>query len=96
MPNFGTAGLHKYLFGDDFNEWSTIYNITWNNFGTFMGESVFDANRITSKAFKLLIALCMFYFFIMCAAYSGILKGFLTSPQLSKPIETPQDVCISE
>ena len=30
----------------------------------------------------------------MCSAYGGLLKGFLTSPQVSSPIETPQDVCI--
>ena len=94
LPNFGTAGLQECLLGENFNQWSTMYNTAWNVFSIFMGECVFDANRITSKAFKLLIALCMFYFFIICAAYSGILKGFLTLPQLSKPIETPQDVCL--
>ena len=59
-----------------------------------MGECAFDTNKITSKAIKLLVAISMFYFFIICAAYSGILKGFLTSPKLGKRIETPQDVCI--
>ena len=71
-----------------------MYDTTWNIFSIFMGECVFDTNRITSKAIKLLVALCMFYFFIICAAYGGILKGFLTSPILSKKIETPQEVCI--
>ena len=59
-----------------------------------MGECLFDANKITSSAFKLLVGLCLFYFFLMCAAYGGILKGFLTSPILSKQIKTPQDVSI--
>ena len=76
------------------NQWSTMYNTTWNIYAIFMGECLFDANRITSTALKLLISLCMLYFFIMCTAYGGILIGFLTSPILSKAIETPQDVCI--
>ena len=92
--NFGTAGLQKYLLGKNSNEWSTMYDTTWNIFSIFMGECVFDTNRIPSKAIKLLVGLCMFYFFIICAAYAGILKGFLTSPILSSKIETPQDVCI--
>ena len=71
-----------------------MYNTTWNIFAIFMGECLFDANKITSSAFKLLVGLCLFYFFLMCAAYGGILKGFLTSPILSKQIKTPQDVSI--
>ena len=94
LSNFGTASLLECFLGDKSNQWSTMNNTAWNIFSIFMGECVFDTNRITSKAIKLLIALCMFYFFIICAAYSGILKGFLTAPQLSKEIETPQDVCI--
>ena len=72
-----------------------MYNTTWHIFAIFMGECLFDANRITSSALKLLIGLCMLFFFIMCAAYGGILKGFLTSPILSKIIETPKDVNIN-
>ena len=57
-----------------------------------MGEcSMF--NKKTSKALNLLIALWMVYCFIICAAYGGLLKAFLTSPQFSSTIETPQDVC---
>ena len=69
-------------------------NTAWNIFSIFMGECVFDAAKIPSKSMKFLVALSMFYFFIICAAYSGILKGFLTSPQLGKEIDTPKDVCI--
>ena len=94
LSNFGTASLLECFLGDNSNQWSNMNNTAWNIFSIFMGECVFDTNRITSKAIKLLVALCMFYFFIICAAYGGILKGFLTSPILSNKIETPQDVCI--
>ena len=94
LSYFGTAGLLECFLGDNSNQWSTMNNTAWNIFSICMGECVFDTAKIPSKSMKFLVALSMFYFFIICASYSGILKGFLTSPQLGKEIDTPKDVCI--
>ena len=70
-----------------------MYNTAWNIYAIFSGECYFSS-RTPTFVLKILLAISMFYFFIMCSAYSGLLKGFLTLPQVSSPIETPQDVCI--
>ena len=59
-----------------------------------MGEC--SSNKKTTKALKVLIALWMLYCFIICASYGGVVKAFLTSPQFSSAIETPQDVCTTQ
>ena len=59
-----------------------------------MGEC--SSNLKSTKALKLLMAPWMAYCFIICASYGGVVKAFLTSPQFSSAIETPQDVCTTQ
>ena len=85
-----TARIQEHLHRSKFNDWSTMYNSIWNTYGIFMGEC--SSNLKSTKALKLLMALWMLYCFIICASYGGVVKAFLTSPQFSSAIETPQDV----
>ena len=71
-----------------------MYNSTWNTYGIFMGECMF--NQKTSYALKIVIVIWMFCCFIICASYGGTLKAFLTSPQFESTIETPRDVCTTQ
>ena len=86
-----TARIQENLLKIKSNEWSSMYNSTWNTYGIFMGECMF--NQKNSLALKTVIITWMVYCFIICAAYGGTLKAFLTSPKFSSPIETPKDVC---
>ncbi|XP_040565678.1 uncharacterized protein [Lepeophtheirus salmonis] len=87
------ANLEQRITGFELKDWAVLKNAFWYVYGTYIGESITrDTKSKNAFAVRCVIAVWLYYSFILLSAYGGELKAFLTNPRYTSPIETVKGV----
>ncbi|CAB4063250.1 unnamed protein product [Lepeophtheirus salmonis] len=87
------ANLEQRITGFELKDWAVLKNAFWYVYGTYIGESITrDTKSKNAFAVRCVVAVWLYYSFILLSAYGGELKAFLTNPRYTSPIETVKGV----